>query len=402
MSRTDDARVGAMTTFILCFLAALIEGYDLQSAGVAAPKFAPAFGLAPADLGWVFSSNTLGLFFGAAIGGWLSDRFGRKGVLIVSLITFGLFSIGTALATDVTMLLAMRFLTGLGLGGAFPNLIAIVAETGDERGRATRVTMIAAGMPIGGVLANLFVLATPDLDWSMVFHVGGVAPILLGLVMTFALTESAGYLAAKAPENATAAKTSPLAALLTEGRALTTVMLWVSFFCTLVVLYLLLNWLPSLMVSRGFSRPDATLVALAFSLGGATGALVLGYLIGRGPRRLILTLTYVGMAGGLLALAMTPGLAGAAGAALVAGFFVIGAQFVLYGFSPVYYPTSVRGTGVGAAVAVGRLGAVAGPMLAGAVLASGHNAGDVMMVLLPLILVAYGAVFVLLTRPTAE
>ena len=81
---------------------------------------------------------------------------------------------------------------------------------------------------------------------------------------------------------------------------------------------------------------------------------------------------------------------------------MIGAQFVLYGFSPVYYPTSVRGTGVGAAVAVGRLGAVAGPMLAGAVLASGHNAGDVMMVLLPLILVAYGAVFVLLTRPTAE
>ena len=400
-SATAPLKGRDVTTFSLCFLAALVEGFDLQSAGVAAPKFGPAYGLDPAILGWVFSSNTFGLFLGAAIGGAISDRIGRRAVLIVSMFLFGIFSLGTAFAPSTDAFIAMRFLTGLGLGGALPNLVSITAETGSPDNRALKVTLISAGMPLGGALAGALALLGPTLDWKVIFWVGGVAPILVGMAMIFLLQESAsfvGLLSQQAERRPTMVR-----ALFGNGRAAPTLLLWTGFFCTLMVLYLILNWLPSLLIGKGFERADATLGTLLFSIGGAAGSMVLGLLMKRLGWRIIVILSYAGMAASILVMAsLERDIALMLGAAFVIGFFVIGAQFLLYGFAPTMYPSQVRGTGVGWGVAVGRLGSVAGPAIAAAVLEAGRSASDVMLAMLPAIVLAFVAVLILTWRTASE
>ncbi|ADG11512.1 MFS transporter [Caulobacter segnis] len=371
----------------LCFLAALVEGYDLQSAGLAAPQLAKVYGLSPQMLGMVFSASTLGLLLGAVVCGRLSDLIGRKGLLVTALLTFGLFSIATALAPDVPSLLAMRFLTGLGLGGAFPVLIALVAASGDPRTQARRVTMVTAGMPLGGALAGMLVATQRGLDWATIFHVGGITPLVLAVVVAWAMREPTMPqnldLAAPAPVRAASTRT----VLFGGGRAVPTLALWISSFGTLVVLYLLLNWLPTLMISRGLARADALIAAAAFSGAGAMGTLVLGSLLSHQRRGGLLGGVYGGLALGLAVLA--GGVIAPIAAAALAGFFVIGAQFVLYGLSAEPYPPSMKGTGAGASVAAGRLGAMAGPMIAGAVLTAGGTASQVLALLLPIAVVAF-------------
>jgi AAHS family 3-hydroxyphenylpropionic acid transporter len=398
-----SSRQREILTFALCFAAALVEGFDLQSAGVAAPKFGPIFALTPAQLGWVFSSNTFGLFLGAAFGGWISDRVGRRAVLVTSMFLFGLFSIATALAPDAQMLIVMRFLTGLGLGGAMPNLIAMTAETGSATNRATKVTVITAGMPAGGSLASLLAwLGGAELDWRTIFWVGGLAPIVVGIAMLFLLKESQAF-ERVVRDAAVPVRRDTMAALFGGGRAVRTLLLWLGFFFTLVVLYLNLNWLPTLLVGKGFERPDATLGVLLFSFGGAVGAVVLGLLMPRLGWKVIVTLSYAGMAASLFAMA---GVERDIGVMLIAafgiGFFVIGAQYLLYGLSPMLYGSAIRGTGVGWAVAIGRLGSVAGPAIAAAILSGGGDSSDVLMAMLPFIAVAFVAVLVLTWRPAPD
>ena len=383
---TDKGRSNA-ATWLFCALAALVEGYDLQSAGLAAPRMAPAFGLAPGELAWVFSSNTIGLLFGALIGGRLSDRIGRKALLIASLLTFGAFSIGTTLASGLYGLIGMRFLTGIGLGGAFPALIALVAETGRPDSQAGRVTMITAGMPLGGALAGLLVLSTSR-DWTFLFHVGGVAPILLAVAGAW-LLPTAPRPTGGAHDDARDDIAGLAETLFGERRATATLALWTASFATLLILHLLLNWLPTLMLGRGLGRSQALGAALAFSVSGAGGALLLGHLARSGTRPWLLGATYGAMAVGLFALAAITGAAPMIAAAAFVGFFVVGAQFLLYGLSATLYPAALRGSGVGAAVAFGRLGAIAGPLLAGFVLSLQAGASAVLLALLPLAAIAF-------------
>ncbi len=409
MSETDQSpatpaaplKLRDATTFVLCFLAALVEGFDLQSAGVAAPKFGPVYALDPAALGWVFSANTFGLFLGAAIGGGLSDRVGRRVILIGSMFLFGLFSLGTAFSPSADVFIAMRFLTGLGLGGALPNLVAMTAETGSPENRARKVILITAGMPLGGALAGVLALIGAALDWKIIFWVGGIAPIVVGIAMLLLLQETRSVAQAQ-PSDATA-HAATARALFGGGRSVPTLLLWAGFFFTLVVLYLILNWLPSLLIDKGFERSDATLGTLLFSVGGSVGAVVLGVLMTHLGWRVIVTVSYACMAAAIFAMASIAHDIGAMLAcAFAIGFFVIGAQFLLYGLSPTMYPSQYRGTGVGWGVAVGRLGSVAGPALAAGILAAGRSASDVMLAMLPVIALAFVAVFILTWRPATE
>ncbi|MDP1738440.1 MAG: MFS transporter [Caulobacter sp.] len=367
----------------LCLLAAMLEGFDIASMGVAAPKMMPDLGLTRPQAGWAFSASLIGLFFGAACAGPLSDRVGRKPVLLTAMTVFGLFSLGTAMIHAYAPLLAVRFLTGLGLGGAMPMLIAMASELASPGRRTAVVSGVTAGLPMGGALVGL--LARTDLaaaDWRVIFLVGGGAPLVLALALWAWLPETG--VRAQAP-----AKGAGLAALFGRGRLGTTLSLWVSYAAIALVLHLFLNWLPSLLVARGVEGKAAAGISTLFNLGGAAGGVIVGLTIDRMGARWPLAASVVGLVAVLFALAApATGLPVTAALAFALGFLVMATQFGLYGVGPGYYAPAVRGTGVGAAIAAGRFGSAMGPVLAGQLLGGGATTQQVVMSTVPIVLLA--------------
>ncbi|WP_321922719.1 3-(3-hydroxy-phenyl)propionate transporter MhpT [Burkholderia sp. BCC1998] len=400
MDTSVAARPAVATTLGLCFAIALLEGLDLQSVGVAAPRMAHEFGLSVSQMGLAFSAGTFGLLPGAMLGGWLADRVGRKHVLIASVCLFGLLSIATAQVSSFAMLVAVRALTGLGLGGAMPNLIALSSEAVDARSRSSAVAVMYCGIPFGGVIASLIgVLLAGDTEWRHIFYVGGVGPLLLAPLLLALLPESRAFLDVSASG---AARPGVGQTLFGGSRTGTTLALWLSYFCTLIVLYFLLNWLPSLMAAKGLARSQAGIVQIFFNIGSGLGVLGIGMSMDRLRPSRVVGGMYAGIVLSLAALAIAPGLLWLSAAAFAAGMFVVGGQSVLYALAAIYYPTAMRGTGVGSAVAVGRLGSVVGPLAAAELLAMGRSASVVIGASIPVTLVAAVAALVLIRRPQAH
>jgi AAHS family 3-hydroxyphenylpropionic acid transporter len=383
-STTAQMRSGGALTIGLCLVVALLEGLDLQSTGVAAPRMAGEFHLAVAQLGWAFGIGALGLLPGAAIGGCLADRIGRKRVLIASVALFGLFSVATTQVWDLQSLLIVRFLTGLGLGAAMPNLIALCAEAASPDRRGIAVGAMYCGMPFGAALAAVIGIVSPgDAGWRHIFYAGGLGPLLTLPLLALFLKESTHFIAAGSRSTGGVAQ-----ALWKEGRAGTTIALWTSYLGTLIVLYFLMNWLPLMVVSRGLTRVQASVVQVMFNIGGGIGAIVIAGLLDRIGKRPVVIGMYAGIAAALLALAAATGSVSMACGGLLAGLFLVGTQSVLYALAGAAYPTQVRGTGVGAAVAVGRVGSMVGPLIAGQLLALGQSASMLVLSSIPLILAA--------------
>lgn len=389
MTDTTKARAGAGLVVAVCFLVAALEGYDIQAFGVAAPRFAPELGLDSAQLGWAGGVAMLGLIIGAFVGGWLADRYGRKPVLIASTACFGVFSVVTATSHDFNTLMLARLATGIGFGGAMPNLIAIATEISSPRRRAATVTTMFCGMPAGGATVSLLArFGGETLDWRTLFLIGGALPLLIVPVIMHLLPETR-------PKHDAAVDRSMVRALFGEGRAAATLLLWVIFILTLIVLYLLLNWLPTLVVAKGLTPEDGSTASLVFNLSSIPGALLVGFIVDRIGFRWPLVVVFAGLAAALYGL----GAAGALSAILIlsgaAGFLVIGANYALYALAPVYYSPQVRAAGSGAAVAVGRVGSVIGPLLAGELRAANYTADQVLMALIPGVVVAALLVVVL-------
>lgn len=372
-------------TILLCFIVALIEGLDLQSAGIAAAGIRAAFNLDPKMMGWMFSASIIGLLPGAFLGGCIADRIGRKKVLVAAVVLFGIFSLWTAYAGSLAGLLAARFLTGLGLGAALPNLIALCAEAVEERQRSTAISIMYCGVPLGGAVAALVGMLAGE-AWQWVFIVGGVAPLVIAPLMLLMLPESAAF--HRQRDQGGTVRPSTVEALCGDGRTRITLSLWVSYFFTLTVMYMLLNWLPSLLLELGFSKPQAGMVQMVFNVGGALGSLMGGVLLDRFRRTPVVLSIYTGLLLALAGIGFSGSVASMAAAGFAAGVFVMAAQLVLYALAPAYYPTQVRATGVGAAVAVGRLGSVSGPLAAGQILAAGAGTAGVLMAAAPGLLVA--------------
>ncbi|WP_423761917.1 3-(3-hydroxy-phenyl)propionate transporter MhpT [Burkholderia sp. NLJ2] len=400
MDTSVAERPAVATTLGLCFAIALLEGLDLQSVGVAAPRMAHEFGLTVSQMGLAFSAGTFGLLPGAMLGGWLADRIGRKHVLIASVCLFGLLSIATAQVSSFAMLVVVRALTGLGLGGAMPNLIALSSEAADARSRSSAVAVMYCGIPFGGVIASLIgVLLAGDTEWRHIFYVGGIGPLLLAPLLLALLPESRAFLDVSASG---AARPGVGQTLFGGARTGTTLALWLSYFCTLIVLYFLLNWLPSLMAAKGLARSQAGIVQIFFNIGSGLGVLGIGMSMDRMRPSRVVGGMYAGIVLSLAALAIAPGLVWLSAAAFAAGMFVVGGQSVLYALAAMYYPTAMRGTGVGSAVAVGRLGSVVGPLAAAQLLAMGRSASVVIGASIPVTLVAAIAALVLIRRPQAH
>ncbi len=399
-----DISIGAAITLLLCFCTATIEGIDLQSMGLAAPKLGPEFHLAPSQLGLVLTASPIGLFFGSFLGGRLADVWGRKIALIIAMLVFGAFQLSTVAAPGYEALIAIRFACGLGLGGALPNLIALTSEASGGRNGILNVVITAAGMPTGGALASYIAFTGGATgDWRTIFYVGGIAPLVLAPVMAVVLKESQVFREARAAATAAGRRINTFVALFGDGRAAATLLLWVAFFFTTVVTYLLLNWLPVLMVAKGFSRPDAFFIQILFNLGSVVGSIFLGWLMQRKPSRWVLMLCYAGLAAGLVGMAaMGKDLTLASTEVALVGGFLLGAQYILYGLSPSFYRSSERGTGTGAAVALGRLGSAMGPTLAGVLIAGGRSATEVLQALLPVTAIAAITAFFLMFCKRAD
>ncbi|MBV4551926.1 3-(3-hydroxy-phenyl)propionate transporter MhpT [Pseudomonas sp. SWRI102] len=389
----------ATLTIALCFIVALIEGFDLQSAGTAAAGLRQTFTLDPKMMGWVFSAGIIGLLPGAFFGGWIADRIGRKKILVAAVLLFGVFSLGTAYVEQYSTLLLVRFMTGLGLGAALPNLIALCAEAVGEQRRGTAISVMYAGVPLGGALAAVVAMTFGE-HWQMTFLIGGLAPLLVVPMMVLWLPESSAFKQVR--DAGGEVRGSVGQALFGEGRGLTTLGLWLSYFFTLTVMYMLLNWLPSLLLEQGFSKPQAGLVQMLFNIGGTLGSLVGGLLLDRCNGSKVVVFVYAGLLSALAGVGVSVGIVPMAIAGFAAGLFVMAAQLVLYALAPPSYPTVVRATGVGAAVAIGRLGSVAGPLAAGQILAAGGGTTAVLLATSPGLVIATVAILGVIRRSTGS
>ena len=397
---SSDRRVGV--TLALCFLAAVMEGIDLQSMGVAGPMLSPEFMLGKAEFGRIVAISGIGLFIGAVGCGRLADSFGRKAMLVASMAIFGVFTVATALVHSVPALTVVRFLTGLGLGGALPNLVALISEAAGGQNKISRVVFTFAGMPIGGTIVSFVARAAAESgDWRLIFYVGGIAPLLLAAAMYFALPESTQFTKAKAATAAgEAVRVNSLKALLGEGRARASICLWVCCLLMNLMSFLLLNWLPSLNVAKGFTASDASTLQIVLNLASCVGSVTAGYMMEKRPGKLVLGGLFVGLALCLLALAWSGSNFGLTAVVVgLTGTCLFGGLYIIYGLIPTFYPTLARGVGAGASFAAGRVGAIVGPLLAGEILGAGRSAGDVLQALLPVTAIAGISAMVLLWRP---
>ena len=395
MEKSDHKH--AIVTVAICFLIAVIEGLDIQAAGIAAAGIREHFGLDSSQLGVFFSAGILGLLPGALVGGRIADRIGRKKVLIISVGIFAIFTLCTVWVNSFHSLLAVRFLAGAGLGAAMPILITLASEAVRPENRGRAVGLMYCGMPVGAAILSLVASTDFGSNWKNIFYLGGLLPIIVIPVMMLLLPESKEYLKAKEQQAQVSEQNQTegsIKDLFNSANVLSTLFIWVSYFFTLMVVYIMLSWLPSLFTELGFTRKEGATAQFWFMVSATIGTIILGMLTDRWKKTYVIILMYGGILAGLLALNSAGSLVQMYWAAALVGAFVIGCQGVLYAFGGIVYPTTLRGTGVGVASAVGRVGAMLGPAIAGSLLTAGFGAAGVISAAIPCIIIS--AIFMLL------
>lgn len=355
---------------ILCWVAVALDGFDLVVLGAVIPVLGKtgALGFTDASLTLVATIGLVGVGIGAVLIGPLTDRFGRRRSLISCIAVFSVCTLLVAVAPSITVFAVLRFVAGLGLGACLPTALAFMTEYAPSDRGGSAVTRTMTGYHVGAVLTALLALVLVDrVGWQAMFVVGGVAGLLTLPVMWARLPESEAFLAARdgaAPVRASA---------VVKGRFLAiSLALWVASFMGLLLVYGLNTWLPKIMEVAGYSTGDALGLLLALNLGAVTGLLVAGVISdARGNKPTVLAwfaLAAVFLAGLSIKLEST---AAVYVAVFLAGVFVFSAQVLVYAFVGHLYPPDVRGTALGLAAGVGRIGAIVGPFLGGALVTAG-------------------------------
>lgn len=404
---------------LLCMLLVIADGMDVAIMGFLVPAITREWNVSHELFGVVLSAAPVGLAVGALLAGPQADRHGRKRVLLASVLLFGLFSIACALATSVSMLVVLRFITGLGLGATMPCTTTLLSEYVPERSRSLLITCMFTGFNLGSALIGFVAAAViPAHGWRAVLVIGGALPLLLLPLYWRWLPESARFLVVKKAPAAEIARTvssvcgtsvrasssfvvhetrvrdrQPVRTLFTPTFLRRTLTLWAAYFMGLVVIYLFNSWMPTLITSAGLGIRHAANTTALFQVGGTVGAILVGFAMDRLAPQRVIAAAYVGGALAILLLAwfgVTSSLF--ALIALVAGFFISGAQTGLNAYAPACYPTAARATGVSWMLGIGRFGSIFGSMIGGVMLTAGWGSVTILALLaVPAFLAALAA-----------
>lgn len=390
MAQSYSEKAQKILTIFLCFWVAFFEGFDLQAPGIAAKGIAASFGLDQIQMGYVFSLGVFGMLFGAFFGGRIADYLEQKKVLMLSVTIFGLFMSLTAIAPSIEVLYAARFFTGLGLGAAMPTMISVVGDEATEANRGKLNSLMYCGLPVGAIFVAGLAILLPEIQWQTLFLIGGLTPLALIPLMAFILKDKP-KVNAEVPVSGEAVP-GMAEVLFKQRQYKNTVPLWVGFFFTLMINYILISWLLNLLMEQGLQKQQAFLVMLVFQVGAVIGTLSLGYLLDRLKLWQMATIIYSGLFVALVLLFTTTSIPLLILAGVMGGIFSTGGQSILYGISPIFYSGAGKVTGVGSAISLGRLGAMTGPLLTGKILALGLGTTGILVASLPAVVVSAVAV----------
>ncbi|PRD14600.1 MFS transporter [Pantoea coffeiphila] len=420
----DEAPVSRFhwVIIILGFLILAIDGFDTAAMGYIAPTLSSDWGIKRQDLGPVLSAALLGLSIGALIAGPASDRLGRKKVLVFSCLFFGLASLGTAYAQTLNTLTLWRFLTGLGLGAAMPNAITLVSEFAPKRCRSMAINTMYCGFPLGaaggGAISSWLI---PNYGWHSVLLAGAIAPLALTVLLVLFLPESVKFLVHRGKdivqirriaqrfiagnlaqvthfyldEERTTGKKGSVAQLFSQPWLAGTLMLWMTYFMGLVIYYVLLSWMPTLMLGMGYPLAESAWLTSLFTFGGTAGILLAGWMMDRWEaHKVVMTGFALTM---LFALALgfeNNHIVLFGGLIFLMGITMNGAQSGLQTLAATFYPTHCRATGIAWMQGVGRFGGVAGTMMSAQLLSQQWQADSILMFLsVPALLAAAATLY---------
>ncbi len=407
---------------ILCFLIVLLDGLDTAAMGFIAPALSQDWGIDRASLGPVMSAALVGMVFGALGSGPLADRFGRKMVLIGAVLLFGGFSLASAFSNNVEQLMILRFLTGVGLGAGMPNAATLLSEYTPERHKSLLVTSMFCGFNLG-MAGGGFISAVliPAYGWHSLLLLGGVLPLLLLVVLMVWLPESARYLVVRnapverirralapiapaevaragsfsVPEQKTTKARNVFALIFSGTYSVGTLLLWLTYFMGLAIVYLLTSWLPTLMRDSGASMQQAAFIGGLFQLGGVLSAVGVGWAMDRFNPHKVIGGFY--LLAGVFAYAVGQSLGNItllATLVLAAGMCVNGAQSAMPSLAARFYPTQGRATGVSWMLGIGRFGAILGAWMGATLLGLGWSFEQVLTALVVPAAVATAAVLI--------
>ncbi len=395
-------RLLALSTLITFF-----DGYDLNSISFAAPSIMREYQIDRAAFGSVFGIGLFGFMLGGFIFGWLGDKIGRRPTIVLAAACFGALTFITSFATTVEQFTALRFIGGLAIGGLVPVAWALNIEFAPLRYRATFVTIIMLGYSIGSSLGGpISAYLIPLYSWRVVFWVGGVLPILVAILLNFALPESIKFLAVKGRGNAEIARTvrrlrpemavSAAARFIVSSETMTrtsfrlpqlfvgrlafiTPLLWVAYIGSSMAVFFLTSWMPTLAEASGLDRSTAALGASLLSLGGAAGGLLLMRFVDRFGAIAVTAMPLIACPLVAMVGMFHFGNADFMQYMFLVGLFVIGGHTGLHSIAGLFYPSAIRSNGAGWAISVAKIGSIAGPWIGGMLLGAKMPLHDIFL-----------------------
>jgi len=381
-----------LNVVLWCLFVVIFDGYDLAINGVALPLLMQEWNMTAVQAGMLASTALAGMMFGAMFFGMLADKIGRKNVILICVTLFSGFTFWGGFASNPTEFGILRFIAGLGIGGVLPNLVALTSEYAPQKLRSTLVTTMFSGYAVGGIMAALLgAWLTPSFGWEVMFYIAGIPLLLLPILWKF-LPESLTFLVKKqqdekarqiiqkiTPEEKVSAQTqlvlnevqvpdASIAALFKQNRGMSTLLFWCCFFMCLLMVYALGSWLPKLMMAAGYSLGSSLMFLMSMNIGAVIGTIGGGILADRFHLKPVIIGMFLMGAVALVGLGFNSPQPVIYLLVALAGASAIGSSILLYSFVAQYYPLAVRSTGIGCASAVGRVGAIVGPIIIGVLL----------------------------------